>query len=550
MESRGVDVIAGDATAGGAADFDGAIERPIGVWRVVDGNEDFPVWHDSALGRDGVEKQFRIARLLCYHQSRRCAKTPAHQHPSILVRSTFVSPRRAYSRRARESLFGGACAVRARSRSSRHGALLAAPDMNRGETHVKGRHPRTAVLACERARWNVAVAGEPGRECVRGHDLGELVGVAGPRATNGGKVIVLAAEAQIGNHDREVKLVARCDGAVHDRRRTRDDGGDSGAIVPSPGLDSKPLAQERARDLRLRRDASVAATRNEASKDGWVSALDALAPRTYRGGKIVPGRVADRAELESNERDVLDDTALDQRQSPSAQLRLRGRADLGEMRAQPPAECAGVVRRLEDECRRALHHSLRDGARHATRDVEQSHNGIVRRIPHLSERARGGEVAFGVAAVDVQRRGTSPRHSRHRSLTSHRRPPRKGFRRGKHGVPALGAMSGEAVDVVGDSLNSPTQGTICCPSSSQTVSASTGQLSQAFKRHARSTDSGARKTATSSSSRTKASGAAVTQSPKPTQSVRSMRTRSPWTVRSLLSSLTSPRGRALRGLDP
>src|SRR4051794_4693155 len=138
MESRGVDVIAGDATAGGAADFDGAIERPIGVWRVVDGNEDFPVWHDSALGRDGVEKQFRIARLLCYRQSRRCAKTPAHQHPSILVRSTFVSPRRAYSRRARESLFGVARAVRALPLLSPR-PKLAAPDMNRGETHVKGR---------------------------------------------------------------------------------------------------------------------------------------------------------------------------------------------------------------------------------------------------------------------------------------------------------------------------------------------------------------------------------------------------------------------------
>ena len=53
VETRGVDVISGDAPAGGAADFNGSIESPIGVWRVIDGNEDFPIWHDSALGRCG-----------------------------------------------------------------------------------------------------------------------------------------------------------------------------------------------------------------------------------------------------------------------------------------------------------------------------------------------------------------------------------------------------------------------------------------------------------------------------------------------------------------
>jgi hypothetical protein len=54
VEARGIHVIAGDAAAGRVADFDGALERPIGVWRVVYGNEDFPIWHNSVLGRAGV----------------------------------------------------------------------------------------------------------------------------------------------------------------------------------------------------------------------------------------------------------------------------------------------------------------------------------------------------------------------------------------------------------------------------------------------------------------------------------------------------------------
>src|SRR5439155_497723 len=60
---------------------------------------------------------------------------------------------------------------------------------------------------------------------------------------------------------------------------------------------------------------------------------------------------------------------------------------------------------------------------------------------------------------------------------------------------------------------------------------------------------GATKTATPSPSNLKPSGASLMQSPKPTQSVRSMRTRRPATRRSS-QSLTSPRGRARRGPHP
>ena len=47
-----------------------------------------------------------------------------------------------------------------------------------------------------------------------------------------------------------------------------------------------------------------------------------------------------------------------------------------------------------------------------------------------------------------------------------------------------------------------------------------------------------------------ASGAAVTQSPNPTHSVRSMRTRNPPTTRSSISALTSPLARAPCAPDP
>jgi hypothetical protein len=73
--------------------------------------------------------------------------TPAHQHPSILVRSTFTSPRRVCSRRARESLVGVARAVRVLPLLSPR-PKLAAPDMNRGETHVKGPPARSTDPAC------------------------------------------------------------------------------------------------------------------------------------------------------------------------------------------------------------------------------------------------------------------------------------------------------------------------------------------------------------------------------------------------------------------